>query len=145
MKKAIESSIASWNGQIFVATLCSKLDVLEKTCQNPDANCALYRSAVLPWVLHTSVSAEANRISNLPLLRPEHKRSRKHFLKKWQREGKHLIRLNTICCPAGPSAADTSPASQPAPASSYCTVPLLPAWPSPPAAACTGRNMDICF
>lgn len=80
-----------------------------------------------------------------PVLRPEHKRSRKHFLKKWQREAKHLLRLNTICSPAGPSAADTSRASQPAPASSYCTVPLLPAWPSLPAAAYTGRNTDICF
>lgn len=79
------------------------------------------------------------------LLRPEHKRSRKHFLKKRQREGKHLLRLNTICCPAGPSAADTSRASQPAPASFYCIVPLLPAWPSLPAAAYMGRNTDICF
>lgn len=40
-KKAIESSTASLNGQISICTLCSQLDILEKTFPNPHANCAL--------------------------------------------------------------------------------------------------------
>ena len=46
-KKAIERSIASQNGQTSTGTLCSKLDVVEKTFQKSHANSALDRSAVL--------------------------------------------------------------------------------------------------